>query len=197
MEIPAPGDEVRRLDVLPGERLGIVGPRGKTQLLEYLALLRVPPAGLLTFDGLDARSLDRRAVRQHISYIGRPEVFEGSVIENVRLGRSDLSALDVRRALDMVGLVDRIARLPDSLETMLTPEGRPLSSNEISRLAIARAVVGRPRLLLLDGMLDGLDIEACPELLDALFDPTAPWTLVVVSARQDIRARCTRIVEWT
>jgi putative ABC transport system ATP-binding protein len=197
VEIPAPGGDVRRLDLLPGERLGIVGPRGKTQLLEYLALLRVPPAGLLTFDGLDARSLDRRAVRQHISYIGRPEVFEGSVIENVRLGRSDLTALDVRRALDMVGLVDRVARLPDGIETMLTPEGRPLSSNEISRLAIARALVGRPRLLLLDGMLDGLDIEACPELLDALFDPTAPWTLVVVSARQDIRARCTRIVEWT
>jgi putative ABC transport system ATP-binding protein len=197
VELPARGGAVRRLEVQPGERLGIVGPRGKTQLLEYLALLRVPPAGLLTFDGLDARSIDRQATRRQIAYIGRPEVFEGSVAENVRVGRSDLSAADVRQALETVALADRIARLPDSMQTELTPDGRPLSSNEISRLAIARALAGRPRLLLLDGMLDGLDIEACPELIDTLFDPTAPWTLVVVSARQDIRARCTRIVEWT
>jgi len=183
--------------VRPGARIAIVGPRGTTQLLEYLALLRVPPAGLLTFDGLDARSLDRRESRHHIAYVGRPEVFEGSVIENVRLGRSDLTAFDVREALDMVGLTDRIARLPDSLETMLMPDGRPLSANDISCLAIARAVAGRPRLLLLDGVLDGLDVGGCPDLLDNLFDPAAPWTLVVVSVRQDIRDRCTRVVEWT
>lgn len=97
----------------------------------------------------------------------------------------------------MVGLTDRIARLPDSLETTLTPDGRPLSANDITGLAIARAVAGRPRLLLLDGVLDGLDVEGCPGLLDNLFDPAAPWTLVVVSVRQDIRDRCTRIVEWT
>jgi ABC-type bacteriocin/lantibiotic exporter with double-glycine peptidase domain len=197
VELPAADGTTRRLDVRPGERIAIVGPRGKTQLLEYLALLRVPPAGLLTFDGLDARSLDRRESRHHIAYVGRPEVFEGSVIENVRLGRSDLTAFDVREALDMVGLTDRIARLPDSLETMLTPDGRPLSANDITCLAIARAVAGRPRLLLLDGVLDGLDVEGCPDLLDTLFDPAAPWTLVVVSVRQDIRDRCTRVVEWT
>ncbi len=197
VELPAADGTTRRLDVRPGERIAIVGPRGKTQLLEYLALLRVPPAGLLTFDGLDARSLDRRESRHHIAYVGRPEVFEGSVIENVRLGRSDLTAFDVREALDMVGLTDRIARLPDSLETMLTPDGRPLSANDITCLAIARAVAGRPRLLLLDGALDGLDVEGCPDLLDNLFDPAAPWTLVVVSVRQDIRDRCTRVVEWT
>ena len=197
LELPQRDGDVRRLEVQPGERLGVTGPSGKTQLLELLGLLRTSDAGLLMFDGIDARSLDRPAARQYIAYIGQPEIFEGTVAENVRLGRSHLSATDVRRALETVGLADRIARLPDSMQTKLTPDGRPLSSNEISRLAIARAIVGRPRLLLLDGMLDGLDIEACPELIDMLFDPAAGWTLVVVSARDDIRSRCTRLVEWS
>jgi putative ABC transport system ATP-binding protein len=196
-ELPERDGDMRRLELHAGERVAIVGPRGKTRLLETLGLLRLPPAGLLTFDGIDGRSLDRQEARQQIAYVGRAEVFAGTVAENVRLGRQGLSAADVRRALDMVGLTGRVARLPDSMQTHLTPDGRPLSQNEICRLAIARAIVARPRLLLLDGMLDALDIEACPELLDALFDPAAPWTLVVVSARDDIRQRCTRIVEWT
>ena len=63
------------------------------------------------------------------------------------------------------------------------------------RLSIARAIAGRPRLLLLDATLDALDVAACPDLLDALFDPAAPWTLLVVTARDDIRSRCGRVLE--
>jgi ABC-type molybdenum transport system ATPase subunit/photorepair protein PhrA len=57
--------------------------------------------------------------------------------------------------------------------------------------------VGRPRLLLLDGILDGLDLESCPELLDTLFDPAASWTLVLVTVRDEIRSRCGRVVAWS
>ena len=63
--------------------------------------------------------------------------------------------------------------------------------------AKCRPRLGRPRLLLLDGSLDGLDLDSCPELLDTLFDPAAPWTLVLVTARHDIRSRCGRIVKWS
>lgn len=187
----------RRLELESGERVAIVGPTGKTPLLETLALLRLPRQGLLEYDGIDARQLDRPAARRQIAFLGRPEVFAGTLAENVRVGRGDVSAADIRRAFDAVCLTDRVARLPDGLETALAPDGRPLSNNEIGRLAVARAIVGRPRLLLLDGSLDGLDLESCPELLDTLFDPAAPWTLVVATARDDIRSRCGRIVAWS
>jgi ABC-type bacteriocin/lantibiotic exporter with double-glycine peptidase domain len=187
----------KRLELASGERVAIVGPIGKTPLLETLALLRLPSHGLLEYDGIDARQLDRPVTRRQIAFLGRPEVFAGTVTENMRLGRDDVSAADIRRAFDAVCLADRVARLPDGLDTALSPDGKPLSNNELGRLAIARAIVGRPRLLLLDGSLDGLDLDACPELLDTLFDPAAPWTLVLVTARHDIRSRCGRIVRWS
>jgi putative ABC transport system ATP-binding protein len=196
-ELPAREAGPRRLELEAGERVAISGLRGKTQLLETLGLLRLPSEGLLEYDGIDARGLDRAAARQQVAFVGRAEVFAGTVEENLRLGRDSLTGADLRRALDMVGLSDRVARLPQGIQTPLTPDGRPLSNNEIARLAIARAIAGRPRLLLLDGMLDSLDLSACPALLDSLFDPAAGWTLAVVTARDDIRDRCDRVVEWT
>jgi len=188
-----------RLDVQPGERLAVCGPSGsgKTRLLETLALLRVPVEGLLEFDGLDARSLDRSQTRLQLAYVGQAETFADTVAENVRVGRSELSAADIRRALEMVGLADTVARLPQGVSTPLASDGLPLSTNDISRLSIARALAGRPRLLLINGMLDRLDLRTCPELIESLFDRAAPWTLVIVTARDDIKDRCDRVVEWS
>ncbi len=202
VELPAAGSPVappRRLDVAAGERVAVSGASGtgKTVLLETLGLLRVPEEGLLEFDSLDARSLDRAAARLQLAYVGQAETFAGTVAENLRVGRDDLTAADVRRALEMVGLAETVARLPHGIATVLAPDGFPLSGNDRSRLSIARAIAGRPRLLLVDGMLDRLDLRSCPEIVDSLFDRRAPWTLVIVTARDDIAARCDRTVEWT
>ena len=196
---PTDGGGLRRLDVLPGERVAIYGPSGsgKTLLMETLALLRVPSEGLLEFDGLDARSLDRSLTRLQLAYVGQAETFADTVAENIRVGRSDLSAADVRRALEMVGLADVVARMPQGVGMSLASDGLPLSANEISRLSIARAIAGKPRLLLINGMLDRIDIGSCPELIESLFDRAAPWTLVIVTARDDIKNRCDRMVEWS
>jgi ABC-type bacteriocin/lantibiotic exporter with double-glycine peptidase domain len=197
-EVIREGHPPQRLEVRPGERVAVQGPSGggKTFLLEMLALLRVPKEGLLEFDGIDARSLDRAATRLQLAFVGRAETFAGTVAENVRVGRDDLSAADVRRSLEMVGLADRVARLPQGVATPLASDGMPLSSNEISRLSIARALAGKPRLLLIDGLLDGLDILGCPELVTSMLDRAAPWTLVIATARNDIQERCDRVVEW-
>lgn len=197
-EVVSRSGKTLRLEVPPGRRIAVYGPSGsgKTTLLETLALLRLPDQGLLEFDGLDARSLDRTATRLQVAYVGQSETFADTVAENVRVGRSDISAVDVRRALEMVGLADDIARLPRGVGTALAADGRPLSANAISRLSIARAIVGRPRLLLINGMLDALDIADCPQLIESLFDRQAPWTLVIVTARDDIRRRCDEAVEW-
>jgi ABC-type transport system involved in cytochrome bd biosynthesis fused ATPase/permease subunit len=176
--------------------VAVVGTSGKTTLLETLALLRTPSPGMLTLDGIDVRSLDRPATRQQIAFVGRAEVFTGTIADNVRLGRTSVSAADIRSAIAMVGLTNSFARLPDGLQTTLAPDGRPLSTNEIGRLAIARAIVSRPRLLLIDGLVDGLDLTACPEMLDSLFDASAPWTLMIATARADIRDRCGRVIAW-
>jgi ABC-type multidrug transport system fused ATPase/permease subunit len=129
--------------------------------------------------------------------VGQAETFAGTVAENIRVGRSDLSAADVRRALEMVGLAETVARLPHGVATPLGSDGLPLSTNELLRLSIARAIAGRPRLLLIDGLLDGLDMRDCPELVASLFDRSAPWTLVIVTARDEILKRCDKTVTWS
>ena len=192
-------EPLRRVEINPGERVAVSGPSGsgKTRLLETLALLRVPAEGLLEFDGLDARSLDRPQTRLQLAYVGQAETFADTVAENIRVGRSDLSSTDIRRALEMVGLADTVARLPEGVGTPLASDGQPLSANDLSRLSIARAIAGRPRLLLINGMLDRLDLRTCPQLVESLFDRSAPWTLVIVTARDDIKNRCDRTVEWS
>ena len=193
------GERVQQMEAQPGERVAVVGPSGygKTFLLETLALLRVPQEGLLEFDSIDARSLDRSATRLNIALVGQAETFAGTVAENIRVGRSELSAADVRRALEMVGLAETVARLPHGVATQLGSDGLPLSTNELLRLSIARAIAGRPRLLLIDGLLDGLDMRDCPELVASLFDRSAPWTLVIVTARDEILKRCDKTVTWS
>ena len=194
------GDQrVKRFEAQPGERVAVIGKSGsgKSFLLETLALLRVPREGLLEFDGIDARSLDRAATRLRTALVGTSETFAGTVAENVRVGRTDLSAADVREALEMVGLHEEIARLPQGVATPLFSDGLPLSTNEILRLSVARAIAGKPRLLLIDGLLDGLDIHDCPELVESLFERASPWTLVIVTARDDITRRCDKTVNWS
>jgi ABC-type bacteriocin/lantibiotic exporter with double-glycine peptidase domain len=188
---------LQHLEIAPGERIALVGATGKTPLLQSLALLRLPRKGRLELDGIDVRGLDRPATRQQIAYLGQAEVFEGTIAENIRLGRPHVTAAAIRDALKAVGLAVRIARFPEGLETHLAPDGHPLSNGELTRLGIVRAIVGKPRLLLIDGTLDSMDLSDCPELLDVLFDPMAPWTLVVVTVRDDIRRRCGRSVEWS
>ena len=97
----------------------------------------------------------------------------------------------------MVGLHDETARLPQGVSTPLGSDGRHLSTNEILRLSIARAIAGKPRLLLIDGMLDGLDINDCPELIDSLFAREKSWTLVVVTSRDSIMNLCDSTVDWS
>ena len=120
------------------------------------------------------------------------------VADRLNIGRRrEALASALRRALEMVGLASTVARLPQGVGTPLASDGLPLSANDVSRLSIARAIVGRPRLLLINGMLDRLDLRSSPELIESLFDRSAPWTPVIVTARDDIQRRCDRTVEWS
>jgi ABC-type multidrug transport system fused ATPase/permease subunit len=98
----------------------------------------------------------------------------------------------VREVLRFVGLEDAVRQLPHGLQTDLLPHGGPLSESQAIRLGIARALIGKPRLLILDGVLDNLDPGDNPELLDHLFDRSRPWTLLVASNNPKILAMCDR-----
>jgi ABC-type bacteriocin/lantibiotic exporter with double-glycine peptidase domain len=183
-------------ELQPGERLAVTGSSGsgKTTLLETIYGLRLPDSGTIQVDGFDARTLHVDALRERIALAARPEVFEGSIRDNVTLGR-ELPDETVHAALRCAGLLEELLALPDGLETTLLGHGVPLSDGQLARLMIARAVAGRPRLLLVDGLLDGLGAGDAAAILDTLLDPAAPWTLIVATQRAELLERFRRVVD--
>ncbi|MCB9753024.1 MAG: ABC transporter ATP-binding protein [Myxococcales bacterium] len=121
---------------------------------------------------------------------------DGSVLDNLRLMARDCGKEASVRALLRLTQLERVVDgLPQGLETRMTPAGAPLSSSQARRLALARALAARPRVLLLDGALDGLGLEEDERdaLLDAVLGPGAPWTVVVVTEDPAVAARCDRV----
>lgn len=193
----APAVLIDALALASGERLGVTGPvgAGKSTFADVLFGLRVPARGVVLVDDVDLRSLPPVDLREHVALVRDLEVFPGSIVDNVRLGREDLSLADVTDALRNVGLHDELLALPDGLSTLLHPSGRPLSSGQSWRLMFARAIVGQPRLLVVDGALDRIDLSASGHaMLTMLCDAAAPWTLVCITDAEAVLARCSRIV---
>ncbi|MGL4550411.1 MAG: peptidase domain-containing ABC transporter, partial [Gemmataceae bacterium] len=95
------------------------------------------------------------------------------------------------------GLLDEVQGLPDGLYTPLATGGAPLSGSQADRLMLARAVAGRPGLLLVDGLLDRLDTDVRRRVLAGLIAPEAPWTLLIVTSHPEVAAVCGRTIELT
>jgi putative ABC transport system ATP-binding protein len=183
-------------EIPAGAKYGLMGcaGSGKSFLFDTLYLFRAPEDGWIEFDGKDTRDLSLDDLRQQIGLVRKPEIFDGTIIENLRLGRYSLDTAEAREALAKAGVLEEIQALPDGLNTKLQTGGPPLSSSQAIRLEIARALANRPRMLLLDECLDFLeDVPGRGELFDRLLGPDAPWTAVVATQSEEILSRCDKV----
>jgi ABC-type bacteriocin/lantibiotic exporter with double-glycine peptidase domain len=182
------------LDIEPGARVAVIGPNGsgKSTLIDLVYGLREPTRGHLEVDGLPLRDLSLGSLRENMSLVRGAEIFDGTVLDNVCMGRTDVSLADVRRALETVDLWEDLSSLPDGLGTHLTTNGRNLSAGQAQRLAIARAIVARPRCLLLDEALDHLDPKSRHTVLSRVLGPEVPWTVIVTTHDPTVAHACTR-----
>ncbi len=182
------------LDIEPGERVAIVGRNGagKSTLIELLVGQRTPTQGYVEMDGQDLRDVRLESFRPHTAIAKGIEIFDGTILENVRLGRETLTVADVRESLDKVGLLGDILELPHGLRTRLGSGGDPLSLGQAERLILARAIAGRPRLLILDELLDDMDREVRREVLPAFLDQRATQTLLVITHSDEVAKLCDR-----
>lgn len=182
------------LQLAAGSQIAISGDIEKGSLLDVIYGLRQPGAGRISFNGHDLRDLNHGQLRDNVSLVREAEIFTGTLLDNLCLGRA-LSLTDVRHMLEYVGLTEVIAELPDSLQTLLLPNGAPMTQEQCLRLTLARALIGTPRLVLLDRVLDQIDSRILPQILDYLLAENKPWTLIVATQRSDIIARFQRQIK--
>lgn len=185
------------LTVKPGESAAILGcsGSGKSTLLDLVYGLRFPTSGNVTVDGFDPQDVRTDIFRRQVGLVKRSEVFHGTLEENIHLHRAYVTSADVRRVMEQVGLYDPMLRLSAGFDTRLNGDGAPLSGTQRDLLCLARAMAGKPRLLLVDGLLDGLSDGELEAALSALLNAEQPWTLVVATGRQSIASRCQQILK--
>ena len=184
------------LDIQPGEAVAIIGSSGsgKSTLLDLLFGLREPSKGTIFLDGLDLNGIDLAELRDHVVLLRRIQSFGLPIADHLRLSNPDLTPQDLVNILEQVGLYEEVARLPRGINTPLTAEGKPLSRGQLQRLTFAQAIARKPRLILVDGLLDQIPMVDRAMVLNALYSPSRPWTLVVVSTSDQVLQRCQRII---
>lgn len=175
-----------------GERAAVLGRSGsgKSSLADLAVGRRAPSSGTLHLEGADLRELSLDAVRGTVALVRDVEIFDGTVAENVALGRPGVTPERVRRVLAALHLDEAIAELRDGVNTVLSPTGSPLSATQAQVLMFARALAAEPRLVIVDGALDALDSEGARDIMTALTAPDAPWALLVLTHRAEVAARC-------
>jgi len=181
--------------VAPGARVALGGAQGSgcSTLIDLIAGMREPTAGAILVDGLDLRSWDLEAYRGQVMVLRSQDILTASLLDNLRLGRPDITIGQVQAALAEVGLLPDILAMPGGLETGLVTGGLPLSSRQRNRLLIARALLHRPRLLVIDEFLDGMDPENTSHLADLIMAPGRPWTLLLATRDPQLARRCATI----
>jgi ATP-binding cassette, subfamily B, bacterial len=184
------------LDVAPGRTVAVVGPTGsgKSSVAGLLVRLVDPRTGEVLVDGIDARRLARSAVAGSASLVFQQAfVFEDSVLENVALGLP-VTDDEVWAALRLAQADRFVAALPDGMDSVVGERGATLSGGQRQRLALARALVRRPRLLVLDDATSAVDPEVERRILAGLRSTDVPATVVVVAYRRATIALADEVV---
>ncbi|MEQ8768851.1 MAG: hypothetical protein RL885_33405 [Planctomycetota bacterium] len=127
----------------------------------------------------------------------RGDVVTGTIEENLRLWRRGVSFESMREALEDTGLWEAIQGLSDGIRSRLNASGHPLSETQADLLVLARAIASKPRILLIDGLLDGLAPETRDHLLERIAGPDVPWTLVVSTVSEQVAERCESRIDLT
>ena len=183
-------------DVAPGSTVAVVGPTGsgKSTLAGLLVRLVDPGTGEVLLDGVDVRALREGEVSAQAAFVPQGTfLFDDTVRGNVTLG-ADVPDDEVWAALRVAAVDDVVHRLPEGLDTRVGERGATLSGGQRQRIALARAVVRRPRLLVLDDATSAVDPAVEARILDALRSADRPSTVVVVAYRQATIALADEVV---
>jgi ABC-type multidrug transport system fused ATPase/permease subunit len=185
------------LSVLSGQTVAFVGPSGagKSTLANLVPRFYDPTAGRILLDGHDLRDIELASLRSHIGIVNQETIlFSGTVQENLLLAKANATPAELRAALEAANALEFVERLPEGLGTEIGERGARLSGGQKQRLAIARAFLKDPRILILDEATAALDSQAERRIQEALARLLRNRTSIVIAHRLSTVLRADQIV---
>jgi ATP-binding cassette subfamily B protein len=184
------------LHIEPGETFALVGPTGagKSTVAKLISRFYDPQEGVVRIDGHDLRDVTFASLRRQLGVVPQePFLFHGTIRDNIAFARPEVGDDEIAEACRLTGLDDLVARLPDGVDTPVHERGSSLSSGERQLLALARAFLARPRVLVLDEATSNLDLESEARVERALDVLLEGRTAVVIAHRLATAMRADRI----
>ena len=185
-----------KLTLQKGQNIAVLGSpgSGKSTLLKLIAKFRSPSAGQITINEIDLRQIENDALRDSMGLAGPIEILEGTIKDNICLERQiDLEKLNT--VLRELGLEKEFSLFPQGIDTVITASGAPLSSSQLQRLMIARALAGSPSLLLIDGLLDSFNENELNAAINLFNNHHDEWMLIVTTRFVHIAKRFDTILD--
>ena len=171
-------------DVPHGESVVIMGSSGsgKSTLMSLIAGINNPSEGVIRFNGLSILSVNSNSLRKHIGYaLSNNQIFQGSLLDNISMGRDNIETQDVVNSIKLVNLGDFIKTLPLGLNTQLEPEGQRIPRSAINKIILARAIVSKPSLLLLEDPLDHVPIAEKEIIISNITSAKNSWSVIITA----------------
>jgi ATP-binding cassette subfamily B protein len=154
-----------------------------------------PSVGRVLIDGYDLRDVTMHSLRSQLGVVPQePFLFAGTIGDNIAFARPDASDEEIHEAVDKVGLTDVVDRMPNGLDTVVHERGQTLSSGERQLLALARAFLAHPRVLVLDEATSNLDLQSETKIENALDVLLENRTAILIAHRLSTAMRADRIV---
>ena len=183
--------------IFPGETVGIIGGTGsgKSTLVHLLSRFYDVSEGEILINGVNVKDYPFSQLRSQIGLVPqRAVLFSGTLAQNLRWRKTDASQEEMQKALDVAQAAEFVSKLPDGFETTIEQGGRNLSGGQKQRLTIARALVGAPKILILDDSASALDFATDAALRRAIQRDVKDATVILVSQRVNTVKRADKII---
>ncbi len=168
--------------------------KGKSTIADLISGFRKVNSGLIEINNVDLEMLDIYHYRNFIAYISQIEIFHGSILENIRAGRNEITFEEIKAVLIKLDLWESINTLKEGINTELSTQGSPLSSSMAIKLMLARALLAKPKLIIIDSILDQLSNEVSSYLLKkVLSENNDDYTLIITTKNKYLANHCEKI----
>ncbi|MFN6946211.1 MAG: ATP-binding cassette domain-containing protein, partial [Cytophagaceae bacterium] len=185
------------LSIAASERLCISGfnGSGKSSIINVLLGFLSSYKGTIEFNNVSLKELNKNSLLNQVGdNITYESIFEGSIEENITLGRKDIPIPDLLWAVEHCGLSKFVNNLPEGLQTHLVAGHKILPTHIAKKIILARGIVKKPKLLIIDEIILNIDTKEKLRLLKFLFDPEHKWTIIIISNNPYIMSLCNKVV---